>query len=179
MSEKHIRRCIELAGTNGGFVCFMFCLIRRMFVFVLYLESAVAKGNHPFGAILVHGDDVLIESENSIHTSKDPTAHAELNLTRKISDHPQIDNEMRATAILYTSTEPCIMCCGAIYWAGISAVVYSVSHAKLAEYAGKDFLCSCKEVFAKGSRAITVIGPVLEDEGAKVHAQYWSNQQKK
>jgi hypothetical protein len=31
----------------------------------------------------------------------------------------------------------------------------------------------CREVFARGQRAIDVVGPLLEDEAAAAHAGFW------
>jgi tRNA(Arg) A34 adenosine deaminase TadA len=137
-------------------------------------ELAVEHGNHPFGALLVHNGKIILEAENTVNTDKDPTGHAETNLVR--SAGKKISPEVLRESILYTSTEPCMMCSGAMYWGGISHVVYCCSETTLAKYAGDDFLTPCREVFAKGkARTVKVEGPFLEDEGAPLHAKYWPN----
>lgn len=142
--------------------------IRRAFELA---ASAVENGNHPFGALLVHKGEVILEAENSVHTDSDPTAHAETNLVRQASK--QFPPDVLAGSILYTSTEPCIMCSGAIYWAGISHVVYGCSEKGLGEITSGDFLTPCREIFAKGQRPIKVVGPVLHDEGIVLHQRFW------
>jgi len=136
-------------------------------------RSAVKKGNHPFGALLVYRGEVVLTAENTVHTSTDFTRHAELNLVQKAAQ--ELSEEVRKECILYTSTEPCAMCSGAIYWSGYRTVVYGTAEITLAEHSSGDFLMPCREVFAKGHNTVTVIGPVLDDEGGHIHASYWPN----
>jgi tRNA(Arg) A34 adenosine deaminase TadA len=70
------------------------------------------------------------------------------------------------------------MCAGASYWNGIGRVVYGMSNLRLFEFTGDDpahtsFALPCREILCNGSRPITVIGPLLEDEAAKSHEGYW------
>jgi len=65
------------------------------------------------------------------------------------------------------------MCSGAIYWSGISTVVYGCPADTLGDIAGGSFVVSCRELFSKGKRAVEVIGPVLPEEGAEVHRNFW------
>ena len=137
---------------------------------------ARANGNHPFGAILVTGDGTIIEGQNSVVTAGDPTGHAETNLVRLASARLSKD-ELRAST-LYTSTEPCVMCSGAIHWAGIGRVAYALPERMLGEMVpeqdGEPTLdLPCREVFARGGNAVVVAGPALIDEAADVHAGFW------
>ncbi|MGB0389737.1 MAG: nucleoside deaminase [Ardenticatenaceae bacterium] len=134
-------------------------------------KRAVQKGNHPFGALLVKDEQILLSAENSVNSEQDHTRHAELNLVSRASQ--QLDPAILAKSVLYTSTEPCAMCCGAIYWAGISKVVYGCSAEALGKIAGDDFLIPCREILGKGAREIEVIGPVLEQEGLNIHQSFW------
>ncbi len=136
-------------------------------------RQAVANGNHPFGALLVYNGEIVLTAENSVHTQDDMTRHAELNLVQRAAQ--ALSPEVRAGAMLYTSTEPCAMCSGAIYWAGYRTVVYGTAETTLAAHAGDDFLIPCRTVFAKGAEAVTVIGPVADDAGGEIHASYWPN----
>src|SRR6202140_3551070 len=86
-------------------------------------RRSLTHGNHPFGAILVDRDrNVLIESENGYMPSRDGTAHAERLLATTACTTLSPDGLRGAT--LYSSAEPCAMCAGAIYWAGIGRLVY-------------------------------------------------------
>jgi len=133
--------------------------------------SAQEKGNHPFGALLVVDNSVAFTAENSIITDNDLTKHAELNLVSVVTG--ELDPEVLSRSILYTSTEPCAMCTGAIFWAGISQIVYGCSAGLLGEIAGGDFVVPCRDLLKHGTREISVVGPVLEEQGAAIHRNFW------
>ncbi len=135
-------------------------------------ERSVAAGNHPFGALLVVDKRNILEAENTVHSARDLTSHAELNLVR--SSCKELSAETRAQATLYSSAEPCAMCAGAIYWAGIAKVVYGCSSARLGEIAGASLACNCEDVYKGAVNPPDVYGPVLEEEAAKQHTSFWT-----
>jgi tRNA(Arg) A34 adenosine deaminase TadA len=140
-------------------------------------RRAVLHGNHPFGALLVDGTGLIVlESENTVETLRDPTGHAETNLVRAAG--AKFSRIELAEMTLYTSTEPCAMCSGAIYWAGIGSVVYGLSEAGLLALTGNNptnetMHLPCREVLARGQRTVQVRGPLLEDEAVLVHKGFW------
>src|SRR5215471_19067222 len=89
-------------------------------------RRSLTRGNHPFGCVLVDADGkVLTEAENGYMPDHDGTAHAErLAATQACRT---LSRDVLAAATLYSSAEPCAMCAGAIYWAGIGRVVYGLS----------------------------------------------------
>ena len=153
VDEGHLSRAIELARRSRE------------------------KGNHPFGSLLVDMKvEVVVEAENTVVTGHDMTAHAELNLVRTAG--MQFDVEALRESTLYTSTEPCAMCSGAIYWSGIGRVVYALGSEQLMGIVKDDsgsftLALSCREVFARGGRAIEVSGPHLTERAATVHQGFW------
>lgn len=135
--------------------------------------EARERGDHPFGALLVTADDVRVTAMNSVNTEHDPTGHAETNLVR-YSAH--LSAEQLAGASLYTSTEPCAMCSGAIYWSGIGRVVFALSgHALVGMVPpGSPALdLACRDVFARGAREVEVVGPVEIAGAVEVHEGMW------
>jgi tRNA(Arg) A34 adenosine deaminase TadA len=141
-------------------------------------RRAVTRGNHPFGAILVGRDGtVLVEAENGYMPSRDGTAHAE----RLLASHActTLSPATLGGATLYSSAEPCAMCAGAIYWAGIGRLVYALSEHRLRAITGNHpenptLDLPCREVFASGQRSTEVVGPLLEDEAAALHDGIWT-----
>ncbi len=134
-------------------------------------QQARDRGNHPFGAVLMVDGEIVATAENTVNTANDITRHAELNL---VSQASQIfDRETLARATLVTSTEPCAMCSGAIFWAGIRRIVYGCSSAKLGEIAGHQLTISSREVLATGQDPTQIIGPVLPQEAISVHEGFW------
>jgi tRNA(Arg) A34 adenosine deaminase TadA len=140
-------------------------------------RSAVANGNHPFGAVLVSGlGQVLLEIENGFMPDRDMTGHAERLLATRAST--KFAANVLANCTIYSSAEPCAMCAGAIYWAGIGRVVYGLSEHGLKAITGTHeenptLDLPCRTVFAAGQRPVEVIGPLLEDEAAALHADFW------
>lgn len=153
---------------------------------LLHLRTAIAvarrartNGNHPFGALLVDADNnVLLEAENTVNTERDCTGHAETNLVRMASK--RFDRATLERCTLYTSTEPCAMCAGAIHWSGVGRVVFALSEEAL--YAltnqgghpdNETMALPCRQVFARCVRPVQVIGPLIEDEARLVHEGFW------
>src|ERR1700754_725332 len=140
-------------------------------------RRAVGDGNHPFGAILVDQNrNVLIEAENGYMPAHDGTAHAERLLSTQACRTLSLNVLRNAT--LYSSAEPCAMCAGAIYWAGIGRLVYGLSEHRLRAITGNHpenptLDLPCREVFASGQRETAVGGPLLEDEATAVHDGVW------
>jgi tRNA(Arg) A34 adenosine deaminase TadA len=141
-------------------------------------RQARDNGNHPFGALLVDADgNVVVESENTVVTGRDCTGHAETNVMRVASGH--FDSEFLQGCTLYTSTEPCAMCAGAIYWANVRRVVFALSEEDLRGIAGHNpdnalLAIPCREVFARGDHEVEVSGPHLEEEARRVHEGFWA-----
>jgi len=134
-------------------------------------RQARLAGNHPFGALLVLDAQVVLTAQNTIATDNDPTAHAETNLVAAAIRQLSRDEVRRS--ILYTSCEPCAMCVGKMYWAGIRSVVYALSAEDLAVLAGGDFLIPCRELLARASEPVRIAGPLLPDEARAVHLGFW------
>ena len=135
------------------------------------------NGNHPFGAVLVdERNRVVLQAENTVVTGQDTTGHAETNLVRLAAQ--QFSPEQLVHYTLYTSTEPCAMCAGAIYWSQIGRVVYALSEIDLYAIIGdspEHLYLPCREVFAHSDRNIEVLGPIsaLDAEARAVHEGFW------
>ena len=140
--------------------------------------AAREHGNHPFGSLFTDGDgNVVLEAENTVLTERDCTAHAEQNLVRAAV--ARFTPEQLGAYTLYTSTEPCAMCAGAIFWSGIGRVVFALSSATLGEIVQDPtgawtLEMSCREVFDRGGRRVDVRGPLIEDEARGVHEGFWT-----
>jgi tRNA(Arg) A34 adenosine deaminase TadA len=152
--------------------------LRRTFDIALRARRA---GNHPFGAILVGPDGAELMHAGNAHSETggqfgDRTAHAERVLASRASR--EYSAGFLAGCTLYSSAEPCAMCAGATYWAGIGRVVYGMSEADLKALIGPHpenltMALPCRLVFAAGQRAVEVVGPLLENESRSVHAGFW------
>jgi tRNA(Arg) A34 adenosine deaminase TadA len=141
-------------------------------------RKARNDGRHPFGALIVNerGETVVAARNNAVRPNGDPTQHAEM-LACGQAARLLTEAEL-AKCTLYTSTEPCAMCAGAIYWTGIGRVVFALAETGLLRYTGSHtenptLDLPCREVFARGQKPIAVAGPLLEDEAGLVHEGFW------
>jgi tRNA(Arg) A34 adenosine deaminase TadA len=140
-------------------------------------RQARAAGNHPFGAILAgHDGTVLLTAGNAHGDAGDRTGQAERVLMTQAS--MAYSAEFLAQCTMYTSAEPCAMCAGAAYWAGVGRVVYGLSERELGLIIGPHpenltMDLPCRDVLGAGQRVIEVVGPLLEDEARAVHAGFW------
>ncbi|XP_034225699.1 guanosine deaminase-like [Prunus dulcis] len=76
----------------------------------------------PFGAVVVHNDEVLVSCHNMVLRNTDPIAHAEVTAIREACK--QLKQSELADCEIYASCEPCPMCFGAIHLSRIKRLVY-------------------------------------------------------
>lgn len=125
-------------------------------------EMAKAKGEDPFGAVLVKNNEIIYESHDGCIEYCDPTFHAEKRLISEFCRQNKVISLEGCT--LYSSTEPCSMCSGAIHWAKISRLVYGVRQEILNKKSSGVKKLSSKDILERCGNPIEVMGPVLENE---------------
>jgi tRNA(Arg) A34 adenosine deaminase TadA len=139
-------------------------------------KASRAAGRHPFSSLIVLDGEIIAEAQSLKSGNTDATNHSEMRVLREASATRPPPVLARAT--LYASTEPCAMCAGAAYWAGLGRVVFGLSEASLRKMTGAHpwnptLNLPCRELFSRGSRKIEIIGPLLEEEAAIPHRGFW------
>jgi tRNA(Arg) A34 adenosine deaminase TadA len=143
-------------------------------------KQARDGGDHPFGSVLADADGNILHVQGNGYSSEggDRTAHAERLLASWAAKNLTL--EQLAGSTLYTSAEPCAMCSGAIYWAGIGRVVFGQTERDLKAQTGPHeenptLDLPCQIVFEAGQRPTEIVGPLLADEAAQLQADFWSS----
>ena len=140
-------------------------------------RQARASGGHPFGAVLAGPDGAVLMQAGNEQGEGDRTAHAErLLMSRASLRYPA---SFLSACTMFASAEPCAMCAGAAYWAGIGRVVYGLAEHDLRRLIGPHpenltLDLPCRTVFAAGQRPVMVKGPLLEAEARAVHDGFWT-----
>ncbi|RYD53011.1 MAG: nucleoside deaminase [Sphingobacteriales bacterium] len=91
-------------------------------------QQAYDAGEIPVGAVVVWGDKIIARGHNLTETLNDPTAHAEM--IALTSAFNTLGGKYLGEATLYVTLEPCLMCCGALYWSKIGQIVYGAADPK-------------------------------------------------
>ncbi len=121
-------------------------------------RKALAEGEVPVGAIVVHAGEVIGRGYNQPVGLSDPTAHAEVLALREAG--LKVGNYRLPGATLYVTVEPCQMCCGAVLLARLERVVYGVREPKSGAAESLYRLLDDPRV----NHRTTVEGGVLEEE---------------
>ena len=115
----------------------------------------------PFGAVVVRDGKIIGEGWNSVTSSYDPTAHAEVMAIRRACEAMQ--NFDLSDCEIYTSCEPCPMCLAAIYWARIPTVFYGNRRDDAAAIGFDDALIY-EQVALPPEQRTTAMKPLLRNE---------------
>ncbi len=91
-------------------------------------DRAAAAGEVPVGAVVVLDGRVLARGHNAPIARRDPTAHAEIVALRAAAQ--ELGNYRLSGVTLYSTVEPCVMCCGAIVHARVARLVYGAADPK-------------------------------------------------
>lgn len=136
------------------------------------------RGGGPFGAVVLRGDGTVVgRGVNAVEESRTSLAHAEivalLDAQARLGRPRLNDDAVAGPWTLVTSAQPCVMCHGAAFWAGLDAIVIGARSADVEELTGFDEgPVPATWVEDLGSRGIAVRRDVLRDESRAVLAAY-------
>ena len=128
------------------------------------LEEA-KKGDMPYGAVLVKGDEIVVRGHNTAQRDNDVTAHAEINVLRDFTlQKGSYSLDILKGYTLYTTCEPCPMCAAACVWAGVSEIVFGASTQQLIELGSPQLNLSCEAVVKKCFQDIKITPGILAED---------------
>lgn len=128
-------------------------------------ERGGAEGNAAVGSIIVDGETVVARGRNLVTSNSDPTAHAETVALRHAGEALKRTDFSGMT--LYTTFEPCPMCCGAILASGIATLVMGARHGPAQSSWGAYTVESLIDLTGRSDH-ITVVTGILTRECAEV-----------
>lgn len=86
-------------------------------------EKALARGDRPIGAVIVHQDKIVARGSNAFHTESSNIEHAEMRVLRSCAGFLQAHGQ---ECVIYATVEPCVMCLGAIVMCEIRSIVFGM-----------------------------------------------------
>ena len=132
-----------------------------------YMEIALeeakigeSKGNGPVGSVIVKDGVVIARGHNQAISNLDVTSHAETDAMKNAG--PALGHTDMTGCTLYTTQEPCLMCAGAIVFAGIETLVMGGNYNKHYGTYGDYSVEKAFEMVERGN--IQVIRGVMVDE---------------
>jgi len=126
----------------------------------------------PVGAVIVHDNRMIAKAHNQIKMLKDPTAHAEMIAITQAA--ASLGNERLIDTTVYVTTEPCVMCAGALVLARVKRVVFGAPDPKTGAFG------SVMDLNKKNlNHKIVVTKGVLKDECAAVLKEFFKNKRQK
>jgi len=129
---------------------------------------AAERGEVPVGALVVKDGKVVGRGYNAPISSKDPSAHAEIQALREASS--ALGNYRLENCSLYVTLEPCAMCAGAIMHARIARLVYGASDPKTGACGSVVDLFSEKRL----NHHTVVTGGVLAVEAGRLLSEFFA-----
>ena len=133
--------------------------------------ESIKNGGGPFGAVITKQGKVISEANNRVVLSHDPTAHAEVLAIRKASEI--LKTHDLSGCIVYSSCEPCPMCLGAIYWAGIKKIIYASDRLEAAKAGFSDNFIYDEIMLDPSERSISFIHH--PDAGGEIVFRKWND----
>ena len=91
-------------------------------------RKAYDEGEVPVGAVVVVQEKIIARGYNQVEKLNDATAHAEI--IALTSAFNFLGSKYLPDATLYVTVEPCLMCCGAMYWSKLKRIVYGATDVK-------------------------------------------------
>lgn len=122
-------------------------------------HNALDADEVPIGAVIVMQDKIIARGYNQVETLNDATAHAEIIALTSAFNY--LGSKYLPDAILYVTIEPCLMCCGAMYWSKIGTLVYGSPDPK---HGGLSLSTSSGKNKTMLHPRTKIIGDILPDE---------------
>ena len=139
-----------MAGAHEGFMQIAMEEARR----------GAGEGNVAVGSVVVHGEDLVARGRNLVATASDPTAHAETVALRNAG--AAMGHTDFSGYTLYTTFEPCPMCCGAILASGVSTLVLGARFSDVSSRWGDYSVEKLLEMTGRGGQLRVITGVLPE-----------------
>lgn len=134
---------------------------------------AMDEGEMPYGTVLVTGDgSVVARTHDRVDGLADPTRHAEFDVVRLAIEARGAD---LSDCILVSTVEPCCMCSGAAWYAGITTAVFGLSMRETIEYfpdAMEEEFGPVASLYSGMQRKMTAVSGVLREECFALWSSY-------
>ncbi len=148
----------------------------------IYMKEAIGiarkqlkRNEYPFGCCIVYNGNVVIES-NTCFSGRNPLLHAEINAINRFIDEIGLDELKKS--VLYATTEPCLMCFGAINWVNIPRLVYGTSVIESSKLGFFEINVSVNELRTKLPYDLEIRSGVLHEECMELF-QEWQQRNKR
>ena len=123
----------------------------------------------PFGACIVKNNDILAVSRNTV-LAEDATCHAEINAIRTASR--MLGTFNLENCVIYSTTEPCPMCFGAIHWARISTIIYGTSIEDALNAGFNELTVFTQTMKQLGNSSVEIIENFMRDECMELFTEW-------
>jgi tRNA(Arg) A34 adenosine deaminase TadA len=144
-----------------------------------FLQRAILLAHEnktgPFGAVIVRDNKIIAEGRDQVHSTCDPTAHAEIMALRNAC--VALNRTDLSGCDIFTNCEPCPMCLGAIYWAKLRTIYYCSTRADAADIGFDDELIYNEMALQPERRKIPAVR--LADEASNLVFSEWGKRARK
>lgn len=124
-------------------------------------KNLVRADGGPFGACIVKDGLVVAVARNTV-LKNDATCHAEVNAIRKASK--KLGTHDLSGCEIYSTTEPCPMCFGAIHWARIGVIYYGTGIHDAARAGFNELRLSNAQMKVLGRSKVRIVPDFLREE---------------
>ena len=132
-------------------------------------EKAYKKGDIPVGAVIVKNDNVISRAHNKKEKDKNAIKHAEIIAIEKACK--KLKTWHLEDCVLYTTLEPCMMCCGAIIQSRIRTLVYGTTNAKFGYVESMGNLLNN----SKNNHKVNIISGIKKDESSELLISFFKS----
>jgi guanine deaminase len=140
-------------------------------------REGIAAGQTPFGCAIALHEDVIAVAHNSVWSTTDITAHAEIMALRQACAATR--QVHLPGAIVATTCEPCPMCMAALHWARVETVYYGARIADATVAGFNELHISAADVVRQGGSPIKLVSGVLAEECVALFDEWRATQRAK
>lgn len=126
-------------------------------------ENALARGDRPIGAVIVHDGKIIASGSNAFLTSKSNIEHAEMRALRSCASF-LVTRGRECT--IFTTVEPCLMCLGAVVMSEVKSIVFGMHDNWIKPWLAMENVPHLK------NRIDLYLGGVLEEECSQLYRRF-------
>lgn len=125
----------------------------------------------PFGAVIVRRGKVVAQAHNEVLKTNDPTRHAEMCTISRAAR--KLNSPHFRGAVIYSTTEPCVMCFAAIHWAQMKRIIFGTTIRDVKRLGFNELVVSNRRLKTLGESRVQVV-PGFMREACLELLEAWS-----